>query len=422
MKIFYGWYIVAVACICYGFGISPAYYSWGFYFPELQAELGFTKADLGLVFGLFTFIYSAVGPFVGILQRIIGIRACMAIGGAMAGIGFLIVGSADQKWHFLLGMSVLGGCGIGMSTIIPCQTLGQNWFRKRLGLVIAIILCSGGVVGFGITTFDAWVIENFQNTWRTGWQIIACISFTTALLAGICIRDTPEKMGLQRDGAAKKKDDSDETTDSAEEVSWAPIRAIMTKQFFLMTIAGVAYAVPWGVVVAHGRTHLSEQGLETNAIAIIMGSLALISIIGRLSGILGDKINPRYVIIVGLILEGLGAIGFFFSSSFAFTFVCLFFIGIGFGATYVCIPIIFSDFFGRAAFGTTAGTRVLITGVFNGLAPWITGMIADATGSYLIPFMSLGVLCGCGAFAVSLCRHPGPPPSIEEANAEAIAA
>ncbi|MFP6596539.1 MAG: hypothetical protein VCC01_03705, partial [Candidatus Hydrogenedentota bacterium] len=110
MKIFYGWYIVAVACICYGFGISPAYYSWGFYFPELQAELGFTKADLGLVFGLFTFIYSAVGPFVGILQRIIGIRACMAIGGAMAGIGFLIVGSADQKWHFLLGMSVLGGC------------------------------------------------------------------------------------------------------------------------------------------------------------------------------------------------------------------------------------------------------------------------------------------------------------------------
>ena len=132
MKIFYGWYVVAIACICYGFGISPAYYSWGFYFPELQAELGFTKTDLGGIFGLFVFIYSAVGPLVGILQRIIGIRGCMALGSVIAGIGFLIIGQADQKWEFYVGLCVFGGIGIGMSTIIPCQTLGQNCFKSDL--------------------------------------------------------------------------------------------------------------------------------------------------------------------------------------------------------------------------------------------------------------------------------------------------
>jgi MFS family permease len=232
-----------------------------------------------------------------------------------------------------------------------------------------------------------------------------------ALLAGICIRDTPEKMGLLRDGVPPETDESSTSASAVKEVSWNPIHAIRTKQFLLMTIAGIAYAVPWGVVVAHGRTHLSEQGFELSAIGVIMGSLALLSIIGRLSGILGDKINPRYVIIVGLILEGLGTIGFYFSTSYALTFASLIFIGIGFGSTYVCIPIIFSDFFGRAAFGTTAGTRVLITGIFNGLGPWLTGVVADETGSYMIPFLVLACLCAAGAFAVSICDHPGPPKS-----------
>ncbi|MFP6583213.1 MAG: MFS transporter, partial [Candidatus Hydrogenedentota bacterium] len=411
MKIFRGWKIVAVAFVCYGFGISPAYYSWGFYFPELSVELGYTKADLGLVFGLFTFLYSAVGPIVGFLQNRIGIRTVMTLGSFLAAIGFIIVSRADTKAEFLIGFSVFGGCGIGLSTIIPTQTLGQNWFLKRRALAIAIIMCAGGIVGKIVPMVDAWVIENFDGTWRTGWVIIACVSVVVGLLAAAFVRDTPEQLGLNRDGAATPAP-SKETTQVPieEEVSWTARQAVATRQFFLITIAGVAYATPWGVVVAHGRTHLSELGFELKDIAALMGSLALVSILGRVTGILGDRLNPRYVIIVGLALEGIGAAGFYFVDSKAFASLCLLLLGIGFGATYICIPVIFSEYFGRKAFGTTAGTRMLITGVFNGLGPFVTGLIADKTGSYFIPFMALAVLCFIGSFAAAVCTDPGPPP------------
>ena len=141
-----------------------------------------------------------------------------------------------------------------------------------------------------------------------------------------------------------------------------------------------------------------------------MGSLALVSILGRLTGILGDKLNPRYVIIVGLALEGVGTAGFFYADTKAFAYFCLLLIGIGFGATYISIPVVFSDFFGRKAFGTTAGTRMLITGVFNGLGPYVTGLIADRTNSYFIPFMALALLCFIGSFAAAICTHPGTAP------------
>lgn len=415
MKIFYGWFIVAIACICYGLGISPAYYSWGYFFPELQAELGFTKTDLGAVFGLFTFLYSGVGPLVGVLQRIIGVRACMTIGSIMAAVGFVIVSQADEMWHFFLGFSVLGGCGIGMSTIIPCQTLGQNWFLKRRALVIAIIMSFGGIVGFAVPLLDTWIIENFQNTWRTGWQIVAGISMAVAVLAAICIRDTPEKMGLLRDGAKVAK--AMESAPVAKETDWSPWEAIRTRQFVLVTLAGIAYATPWGVIVAHGRLHLTEQGFELSQIGLVMGSMAILSIIGRLSGIAGDILNPKYVIVVGLILEGLGAVGFFFAKDAYSALACLFLVALGFGSTYVCIPVVFSDYFGRRAFGTTAGTRMLITGVFNGLGPWLTGMVADRMG-YFIPFASLTVLCFIGAFAMSICSNPGNPPSMKTVDPE----
>ena len=60
--LFYGWLIVVVAWILYGFGIAPAFYSWGQFAPTLIEDLELSRADFGLIFGIFTLIYSAMGP------------------------------------------------------------------------------------------------------------------------------------------------------------------------------------------------------------------------------------------------------------------------------------------------------------------------------------------------------------------------
>jgi MFS family permease len=87
-------------------------------------------------------------------------------------------------------------------------------------------------------------------------------------------------------------------------------------------------------------------------------------------------------------------------------------IGLGFGAAYVSIPVVFTDYFGRAAFGVTSGTRMLITGVFNGIAPYLAGYAFDLHKSYAIPFWGLFAVALIGAVAAAAARNPGAPPEI----------
>ncbi len=65
---FYGWVIVVIAWILYGFGIAPAFYSWGQFAPTLIEDLEISRANFGLIFGMFTFIYSAMGLLFAYLQ------------------------------------------------------------------------------------------------------------------------------------------------------------------------------------------------------------------------------------------------------------------------------------------------------------------------------------------------------------------
>jgi MFS family permease len=399
---YYGWVIVAVACFCYGFGISPAYYSWGQFFKQVELELGYSRSDLGWMFGIFTFLYSAVSPLTGMLQNRFGIRNVMVSGSLLAAAGFLVTSQTHGKLGFLIGFSIMGGLGIGLSTIIPCQTLGQNWFLKRRALALALILSAGGAVAPLVTRADGWIMGTGEGGWRTGWLIVAGCSVFVAMVAFFFVRDNPEDMGLHRDNLDHDPEVAAETNGEAQ---WTAMEALKTKQFFFMVLAGIAYAVPWGVVISQGSRHLDDVGVAAG----VMGMVGVFSIGGRLSSILGDKISPQLIAAVALVLEGIGVAGFYFVRDETFAYTCLFLIGLGFGATYVAIPQIFSDFFGRKAFATTAGVRILITGVFNGLGPWITGLFYDELGSYFIPFMALSVICFIGAVASALSKHPGTP-------------
>ena len=146
-RFFYGWVIVLVAGLCYGFGMSPLYYSWSMFAPQIIEDLAIDRGDVGGVFGLFTVLYQCVGLLVGLAIVRFGLRSVMAAGFCTTAAGLLFIGRADTALDCYLGFSILGGIGIGFSTIIPAQTLGQNWFLSRRALVIGVIFTFGGIVG-----------------------------------------------------------------------------------------------------------------------------------------------------------------------------------------------------------------------------------------------------------------------------------
>ena len=414
-RFFYGWILVGVLWFCYGFGISPAYYSWSVFAPKLVDELGFDRGNTGGVFGWFTFVYSGVGPLVGLSMARWGARTTMTGGFLMSAVGLFLMSRADSLIDCYIGFSILGGAGIGFATIIPCQTVAQHWFLKRRALAIAIIFTAGGIVGKIVTRYDSYMLEHYD--WRAGWLYISGVSVLLAIFAAIFVRDTPEQLGQHVDGEAPAADPSTKEDDVSriqiqpDTSEWTAGQAMRTPQFLLMIICGIAFAVPWGVSVSQMTFHFLDLGFEQAVAASFVGTMALISIAGRFMGLIGDFFAPQAVLSVALVLEGLGCVGLLFGETVVIAYVSITLIAIGFGTAYISVPVVFSNFFGRKAFGMTSGVRIFVTGIFNALGPWIAGMIFDSRGSYAIPFTGIAVLCVIGSIAAATLRHPGKPPS-----------
>ena len=411
-RLYYGWIIVGVALLCYGFGISPAYYSWGFFGPELREGLGLTREQTGSVFGWFQFTFSVVGLLVGMALTRWGARRIMTVGALVCALGFYLVSKADSVWDCYLAYSLIGGVGIGFSTIIPCQTLATQWFERHRARAMGIILAGGALVGMAVNPFNAAMLAT--SSWRSAWVIIAGISVVVAILAALFVRDAPEDLGLEVDGRSRAED-SEETRDTmvpAEGPQWTTSQALRTPQFVLITLAGVAYSIPWGVVTAHGGLYLRDElGLATTAAAGILGLRVGVSAFGRLCGSAGDFISPPRLLALALAIEGVGVAALAFAQSQLFLYAGVVLLGLGFGLAYVTVPVVFGFFFGRRVFPNTTGTRIMINSVFGLLAPRYAGTMADAAGSYVPVFWLMTAITLVGAVLAYFCVKPTAPES-----------
>jgi MFS family permease len=410
-RLFHGWYVVAAGLFCYGLGISPAYYSWGFFAPEIVAELGLNRAQVGDVFGIFSLVFSIVAPAVGLALDRWGIRATVAAGALVAAIGFWLTSRASTLAELYWSYAVIGGVGIGFSTILPAQALAVSWFVRYRARATAIILVGGSLVGSLVTPLDELVLRHW--TWREGWLAISVSSLLVAVAAALFLRNRPEDLGLEPDGgaAARSPAASNAAADLAiEERTWSAGQAIRTPQFVIATFAALANQLPWAIVTAHGRIHLEDLGFASAAAAAILGVRVGVSTAGRLTAALGDFLSPAKLLGIALVVVALGCGGLVVARSVALATLSVALLGLGYGAAYISIPVVFGYYFGRRAFAGTSGLRIAILAISGWLGPRWAGAAADTTGSYIGTFGLLSVLCLAGAAAILVCRRPGVGP------------
>lgn len=409
---FYGWIALAAGAVCYGFGISPAYYGWGVLAPVVAGDLGLDRGDVGGVFGLFNVLHQCVGLLVGIAVARLGLRPVMAAGSVATALGMLYLAGAQSVLDCYVGFSLLAGLGVGCSTLVPCQTLAQNWFLRRRALAIGVTLTAGAVVGAAVPP-AAVAIGDWRGAWRAG----AVVAAALAGVAILFVRDTPEQVGQVRDGAPPERRPAeaaplaaDAAPRAADAREWRAAQAVRTPQFALLLGCSVAYSVTWSALAAHLLLHLDDAGYAWPASGLAVSAMILCSSGGRLLGAAGDWLPPQRVLAAALALEGLGAGLILAPASAGVVWVAVTLVGLGFGVAYTSVPVVLSHFFGRRPFAVTAGLRLTVTGALASLGPWLSGELFDATGAYTAPFLGLMTLSLAGAACAAALRHPGAPP------------
>lgn len=462
--IFYGWILVGFAFICYGFGISPATYGWTILLPDLIDEFGWSNAEVGAVRSLRVLLTSIVAPMVGWTLGRFGIRTMMTAGCLLSAVGFFYMSRIESLLGCFITYGVLGGLGVGFSLLLPTQTLVANWFTKYRARAFAIVLSAGGLVGAISTPVIG--LYAARGDWRDGWVLIASITAVVAVIAALFIRTAPEQMGQHPDGAPGPETDaaplqpdmiaagvsravgsiismfampfaarevpgaaSPESpaapsaastptppdSPAPTEPEWTASQVVRSPQFVLLTLTGIGYSVPWGIILTFGGVHLRNMGFESLGASAIIGTMAFMSIWGRFSGALSDFVSAQRMLAIGLAFEALGCGALIYAATPAVAYAAVTLLGLGFGCAYISTPVVFSNFFGRKAFATATGTRFLIGGVVNALAPIIAGFVYDIRGSYSPTFLAL-LIYGLFAVVVALnLRHPGAPPETRRA-------
>ena len=385
-KLFYGWFLLGITWCLYGLGACPAYYSWPFFTPNIQDDLGLTRAQTGTVFGIFGFIITFVGPLSGACIARWGIRRTMIAGHLLSGCGFWMTSHANSFTACLISFSIIVGAGMGIGSVVPCQAIATEWFQKYRGRAVAVVLSAGGIIGSAVTWFDSLILEHYS--YRQGWQFFVILELLLVLISLAFVCNSPADINQFPDG--KKPDPKPNLQHStSKKIDWSFSTTIKTPQFAMLLLCNVAFLVPWSVTVGHGRLHLEDSGLTIHAAAGVLSVMVFMSVTGRLCGGLGDVVKPEKLLACSLVIEGLGVLGFLFASNTLLAYASSIAIALGFGASYISLSVVTANFYGKDRFAKTIGLIYLGAGFFNAPAAGIAGKLYDTLGSYTLPFAAI---------------------------------
>ena len=411
-KLHYGWVVIVMGLLttiaAHGFGRM----SYTIILPAMKDGLEFNYMQLGLL-GTGNFIgYLTMAIIGGFLAAHFGTRIVITAALLLMGITMILTGLA-QSFGFAFAMRLLTGLGNG-AAFVPAMALGSAWFTmKKRGFATGIVsagigagtLISGLVVPPILSVFGA-------SGWRFSWYILGG---AVLLISGVVfrfVRSNPQEMGLMQVGSEKKilEPTKAPAPENASAPKWTETVKSVIKMGSVWYLGGVYffYGLSYIIYMVFFAAYLvKEMGLSqewAGGLWALVGGLSIFCgvIWGKISDLLGRSRGAALAyLVLGLayIIYALirVPIGFYLSA-------------ILFGLTAWSIPTIMAaaagDFVGPRLAPAGLGFITLFFGIGQALGPALGGYLADASGSFTLPFLIAGVISLIGMVLSFYLKKP----------------
>lgn len=401
-KIFYGWIIVGISTLALilsnglSIGGLPVFYK---PIQEDLLQLGSvttqTKdAVTGLAAGL-TFLLAGIFSFIiGLFIKKISLRWLMASGCIVLGIGLIFYSFATKPLDVYLSHSILG-LSLGLVGVMIQTVLISNWFRRRRGMAMGIVLTGTSIGGALIPVVATPLIDNYG--WRTALQILSLLVWVILLPAVIFIvRDTAQETGANFDGDASIMNSEGEN--KAPMLSGYTFgEALKSPVFWILGLCAALIFYPIFTISQQFNLYLQNTvGVSKETASVAQSLLFVTSVGGKfLFGWLSDRFPTRTVIVIccGLMFVSTLMLLGFLTPSTIFVFLIPF--GLGYGGTFVLIQLLTVESFGLKDIGKVLGAITLIETFGGFLGSVITGRLASANnGDYTLAFYGVTVAAG----------------------------
>ncbi|MDA1062295.1 MAG: MFS transporter [Chloroflexi bacterium] len=378
-------------------------WTFGLYIDPIREETGWGTAAVAAGFSIRALEQGVFGPFTGAFVDRYGPTAMARIGLVLLALGLVLLSQARTLPMYYAASLVLA-VGQSSGTFIPYATLVVRWFQRMRGRAMGLTNAGNGA-GFAMAPLVAFMIASLG--WRDTLLVSALLVMLIPLPLTFVMRGDPSTVGLEPDGDPPSPDREAGTpwTMGGETLR----AALHAPAFYLLALAQAANIATVQGWVVFQFPHLREQGLGVGYATAAGVGYAISQVFFRpASGVIGDRIGRRRMLIAAFALQGVGIVVLAFVSSDRIWLLVPYYMTFASGqaAWVVMHTSIIADYFGPRRFATINALVNAAAMPVAVLSPVITGVVFDRTGSYIPAFLVFGVLSGFASIAIMLIRRP----------------
>ena len=409
--VFYGWWLVGLAVFMLTLMASTSFQGLGLYLVALERKFGWSRTVLSAPFSLARVQGAVIGPLEGWLIDRVGSRRMVFIGYTTMGVGFVMFSQIDSVWQYILAYIVIS-VGGGLGGWLAIITMVNNWFIRRRSMALATAMTG---VHFGGFLVYVLAIGLEYHGFRTTMLGIGIFLLATTVPMSLIIRSRPEDIGLKPDGDAGPADESAAgsvpyraaAASDDPEPDFTARQALRTPVFWILAVVHMTSTISIVTLAAHLVPKLNDMGFSLTQAALVVSAYTCVAIVTQfVAGYFGDRL-PKPPLIFGFLLlqaASLFVLATAEAKGLALVFALLY--GLGIGGRVPLMTAIRGDYFGRKAFATIMGLSMLPNNFGMMVAPVFAGYMFDTTGSYLVPFLTFGVMNLFGALGMLFVRRP----------------
>ena len=387
-RIFYGWWIAAVAFLTLLLTVGIPFYGLPFFYDYFQRDFRWSRALVTSGIGVATLVVLPIGgliiPRFAPRQLLIGgiLLLCASL------LCFATMRGSVVVYFLAWGIFMLGYLCAGP---IPHQVLISEWFVSQRGIAMALAYMGLGVGGAISQKYVSLPLIH-RIGWRGALATIGLMLLALIPLILLVVRNRPADLGLHPQGEHQ-----------LQPATPLPRSAVLTTvSFWLLALGSFASIGSIGSINQHMKLLFRDAGLSAEVTANTTFVMLLSSLAGRIvMGWLADRLPKKYVMVAAYLFISLPLPLLFFVAHPEVPLLFGWLFGFGLGADYMLIPLMAADLFGTHTLARVMGVLLPADSIAQTACPLIVGTLYARAGNYASALVFVTALALLGVVSVA---------------------
>jgi MFS family permease len=401
-RIFYGWYVVYAVGLVMTTTAGLVFYNLPVLLDAFVREREFPVSLASAATASFFVATSAAGLAAGRFVDRHDPRWVIVVAACGATLALATIGLLHQPWQLFAFYIVFGLC-YGGCGLVPTTAIVARWFTARRAMAMSVASTGLSLGGIVFTPASAYLIQSLGLAGAAPWIALALFLGVVPVLL-LVVRANPQSMGLQPDGATHRETVAADT--AAPSVAFGDA---WRSRFFIAV--GGTYLFALGSQVG-GIAHIYRLAFlraDADTAALAVAVLASASLVGRLvAGRLLAVMSSRAMTNALMALQTVGLVLLAFVAGRWPILLSITLFGLTAGSMLMMQPLLLVEAFGVRDYGRIYSTSLTVGVVGYVIAPTLMGILFDATGSYLLPYLAVAALTLVG-MAIFVLAGPARP-------------